>query len=109
MNAEDYQTALQIDPTLPDTASVGYGNAAAMPPADPALLREAAFVGPPAKSYVFRGVTAIDRQPAHHCLTAANHYAAAAGSDDGTLGVRRKVITSDSHPRVLDSPGRTRQ
>ncbi len=98
MNAEDYQAALQIDPTLPDPASVGYSNAAAMPPADPALLREEAFVGPPAKSYVFRGVTALDRERAHYCLTAAIYYEAASESDDGMRGVAQTVINRVRHP-----------
>src|SRR3546814_6222525 len=95
MNAEDYQSALQIDPTLPDPASVGYGNAAAMPPADPALLREEAFVGPPAKPYVFRGVTALDRERAHYCLTAAIYYEAASETDDG--------MRSEEHTSELQS------
>src|SRR3546814_18629145 len=92
MNAEDMRAGLRTDPSLPDPASDGYGNAAAMPPADPALLREEAFVGPPAKSYVFRGVTALDRERAHYCLTAAIYYEAASESDDGMRGVAQTVI-----------------
>ena len=98
MNAEDYAAALRIDPTLPDPASVGYSNAAAMPPADPALLREEAFVGPPAKPYVFRGVTALDRERAHYCLTAAIYYEAASETDDGMRGVAQTVINRVRHP-----------
>ncbi len=98
MNAEDYQDALKIDPTLPDPASVGYADAAAAPPADPALLREEAFVGPPAKSYVFRGVTALDRERAHYCLTAAIYYEAASETDDGMRGVAQTVINRVRHP-----------
>src|SRR3546814_13795933 len=92
MKAIYFRTALKIAPTLPDPASVGYGNAAAMPPADPALLREEAFVGPPAKPYVFRGVTALDRERAHYCLTAAIYYEAASETDDGMRGVAQTVI-----------------
>ena len=98
MNAEDYQAALKIDPTLPDPASVGYSDAAALPPADPALLRDEAFVGPPAKSYVFRGVTALDRERAHYCLTSAIYYEAASETDDGMRGVAQTVINRVRHP-----------
>ncbi len=98
MTAADYQAALKIDPTLPDPASVGYGDAAALPPADPALLRDEAFVGPPAKSYVFKGVTALDRERAHYCLTAAIYYEAASETDDGMRGVAQTVINRVRHP-----------
>lgn len=98
MNADDYADALRIDPTLPDPNSVGYGDAAALPPADPALLREEAFVGPPAKPYAFRGVTALDRERAHYCLTAAIYYEAASESDDGMRGVAQTVINRVRHP-----------
>src|SRR3546814_12030776 len=69
-----------------------------MPPADPALLREEAFVGPPAKPYVFRGVTALDRERAHYCLTAAIYYEAASETDDGMRGVAQTVINRVRHP-----------
>jgi len=98
MNAEDYADALKIDPTLPNPDSVGYGDAAASPPADPAMLRDEAFVGPPAKSYVFRGVTALDRERAHYCLTAAIYYEAASETDDGMRGVAQTVINRVRHP-----------
>lgn len=98
MNAEDYQAALKIDPSLPDPASVGYSDATALPPADPALLREEAFVGPAAKPYVFRGVTALDRERAHYCLTAALYYEAASETDDGMRGVAQTVINRVRHP-----------
>ncbi|WP_447932000.1 cell wall hydrolase [Sphingopyxis fribergensis] len=98
MNAEDYADALKIDPTLPNPDSVGYGDAAALPPADPALMRDEAFVGPPAKSYVFRGVTALDRERAHYCLTAAIYYEAASETDDGMRGVAQTVINRVRHP-----------
>ncbi|MGR4892936.1 cell wall hydrolase [Sphingopyxis sp. LARHCG72] len=98
MNAEDYEAALKIDPTLPNPDSVGYGDAAALPPADPALLREEAFVGPPAKPYVFRGVTALDSERAHYCLTAAIYYEAASETDDGMRGVAQTVINRVRHP-----------
>lgn len=98
MNAADYEAALKIDPTLPDPDSVDYGNAAALPPADPALLREEAFVGPPAKPYIFRGLTALDRERAHYCLTAAIYYEAASETDDGMRGVAQTVINRVRHP-----------
>jgi len=98
MNAEDYEDALKIDPTLPDPASIGFGDAAALPPTDPALLRDEAFVGPPAKPYVFRGVTALDRERAHYCLTAAIYYEAASETDDGMRGVAQTVINRVRHP-----------
>ncbi|KTE10100.1 cell wall hydrolase [Sphingopyxis sp. H115] len=98
MNAEDYEAALKIDPTLPDPASVDYGDATAMPPDDPALLREEAFVGPPAKPYIFRGLTALDRERAHYCLTAAIYYEAASETDDGMRGVAQTVINRVRHP-----------
>ena len=98
MNAEDYAAALKIDPTLPDPNSVDYGDAAALPPADPALLRDEAFVGPPAKSYAFRGVTALDRERAHYCLTAAIYYEAASETDDGMRGVAQTILNRVRHP-----------
>ena len=98
MNAEDYEEALKLDPTLPDPASVDYGDATAMPPADPMKLQQEAFVGPPAKSYVFRGVTAVDRERAHYCLTAAIYYEAASESDDGMRGVAQTIINRTRHP-----------
>lgn len=98
MNAEDYEHALQIDSTLPDPASIGFADAAAEPPVDPATLRDEAFVGPPAKSYAFRGVTALDRERAHYCLTAAVYYEAASESDDGMRGVAQTVLNRVRHP-----------
>ena len=98
MNAEDYEAALKIDPTLPDPTSVGFGDAATLPPVDPALLRDEAFVGPPAKAYLFRGVTALDRERAHYCLTAAIYYEAASETDDGMRGVAQTVINRVRHP-----------
>lgn len=98
MNAEDYELALKIDPTLPDPNSVGYADATALPPIDPAALREEAFVGPPAKSYVFRGVTALDRERAHYCLTAAIYYEAASETDDGMRGVAQVIVNRTRHP-----------
>ncbi|MGV3730800.1 MAG: cell wall hydrolase [Sphingopyxis sp.] len=98
MTAEDYAAALKIDPTLPDPNSVGYSDATALPPTDPALLREEAFAGPPAKPYVFRGLTALDRERAHYCLTAAIYYEAASESDDGMRGVAQTIINRVRHP-----------
>lgn len=98
MNAGSYADALKIDPSLPDPASVGYTGAAAQPPVDPAALQQEAFVGPPAKSYAFRGVTALDRERAHYCLTAALYYEAASESDDGMRGVAQVVLNRVRHP-----------
>lgn len=98
MNSESYADALKIDPSLPDPASVGYIDAAAQPPADPARLRQEAFVGPAALSYDFRGVTALDRERAHYCLTAAIYYEAASESDDGMRGVAQTVLNRVRHP-----------
>ncbi len=98
MNSDSYADALKIDPTLPDPSSVGYADATALPPADPAQLRDEAFVGPAAKSYVFRGVTALDRERAHYCLTSALYYEAASESDDGMRGVAQTVLNRVRHP-----------
>lgn len=103
MTADSYADALKIDPTLPDPASVGYADAAAQPPATPAKLREEAFAGPPAKSYAFRGVTALDRERAHYCLTAALYYEAASESDDGMRGVAQVVLNRVRHPSFPNS------
>ena len=92
MNADSYADALKIDPTLPDPGSVGFADATALPPVDPATLRDEAFVGPPAKSYAFRGLTALDRERAHYCLTAAIYYEAASETDDGMRGVAQVII-----------------
>lgn len=98
MNAEGYEEALKIDPTLPDPDSIGFADAAALPPVDPAMLRDEAFAGPPATSYAFRGVTALDRERAHYCLTAAIYYEAASESDDGMRGVAQTVLNRVRHP-----------
>ncbi|ALC10990.1 cell wall hydrolase [Sphingopyxis sp. 113P3] len=98
MNAGSYADALKIDPTLPDPASIGYADATGQPPVDPAALREEAFIGPTAKTYVFRGVTALDRERAHYCLTAAIYYEAASESDDGMRGVAQVVLNRVRHP-----------
>lgn len=98
MNSDTYADALKIDPTLPDPDSVGYADAAAQAPATPAQLQQEAFAGPPAKSYAFRGVTAIDRERAHYCLTAAIYYEAASESDDGMRGVAQVIVNRARHP-----------
>lgn len=98
LSADNYDEALKLDPTLPDPRSVGFDDATAQPPADPALLREEAFVGPPAKSYAFRGVTATDRERAHYCLTAVVYYEAASETDDGMRGVAQTVLNRVRHP-----------
>jgi hypothetical protein len=98
MNSDSYEDALKIDPTLPDPASVGYADATALPPASPAELQQEAFVGPPAKPYVFRGLTALDRERAHYCLTSALYYEAASESDDGMLGVAQVIVNRARHP-----------
>jgi hypothetical protein len=98
MTAGSYADARVIDPSLPDPASIGYADASGQPPVDPATLQQEAFVGPPAKSYVFRGVTALDRERAHYCLTAALYYEAASESDDGMRGVAQVVLNRVRHP-----------
>lgn len=98
MNAGDYEDALKLDPTLPDPGSVGWADATATPGVDPATLRQEAFVGPPAKPYVFRGVTALDRERAHYCLTSAIYYEAASESDDGMRGVAQVIVNRARHP-----------
>lgn len=103
MNADSYADALKIDPTLPDPGTIGFEDATALPPVDPALLRDEAFVGPPAKSYVFRGATATDRERAHYCLTAAIYYEAASESDDGMRGVAQTVLNRVRHPSFPNS------
>src|SRR3546814_15910519 len=97
MNAGSYADARVIDPTLPDPRSVDFADASAQPPVDPATLRDEAFVGPPAKPYVFRGATALDRERAHYCLTAALYYEAASESDDGMRGVAQVVLNRVRH------------
>src|SRR3546814_12169594 len=92
-----------IDPTLPDPRSVDFADASAQPPVDPATLRDEAFVGPPAKPYVFRGATALDRERAHYCLTAALYYEAASESDDGMRGVAQVVLNRVRHPSFPNS------
>ncbi|MBA3940340.1 MAG: cell wall hydrolase [Sphingopyxis sp.] len=103
MNSGSYTDALKIDPTLPDPGSVGYADATALPPTDPATLRDEALVGPPAKSYAFRGLTALDRERAHYCLTAAIYYEAASESDDGMRGVAQTVLNRVRHPSFPNS------
>ncbi|MGV7119464.1 cell wall hydrolase [Sphingopyxis sp. 550A] len=98
MNSDSYEDALKIDPTLPDPASVGYADATALPPASPTELQQEAFVGPPAKPYVFRGLTALDRERAHYCLTSALYYEAASESDDGMRGVAQVIVNRARHP-----------
>ncbi|MDZ3830490.1 MAG: cell wall hydrolase [Sphingopyxis sp.] len=103
MNADDYDAALKLDPTLPDPRSVDFSDATALPPTDPAALRDEAFVGPPAKSYAFRGATALDRERAHYCLTAAIYYEAASETDDGMRGVAQTVLNRVRHPSFPNS------
>lgn len=98
MNADTYEDALKIDPTLPDPDSVGYADATALAPATPAQLQQEAFVGPPAKPYAFRGLTALDRERAHYCLTSAIYYEAASESDDGMRGVAQVIVNRARHP-----------
>ena len=98
MNSGSYADALKIDPTLPNPDSVDWADAAGTPPADPQALREEAFAGPPAKPYAFKGLTALDRERAHYCLTAAIYYEAASESDDGMRGVAQTIINRVRHP-----------
>lgn len=103
MNSDSYEDALKIDPTLPDPASVGYADATALPPAPPAQLQQEALTGPAATPYMFRGLTALDRERAHYCLTAAIYYEAASESDDGMRGVAQTVLNRVRHPSFPNS------
>ncbi|SNS67025.1 cell wall hydrolase [Sphingopyxis indica] len=103
MNSESYADALKIDPSLPDPRSIDYADATALPPVDPAALRDEAFVGPPAKPYVFRGASATDRERAHYCLTAAVYYEAGSETDAGMRGVAQTVLNRVRHPSFPNS------
>lgn len=83
---------------LPDPMLVPALATAAATPLDAANLRLAAYVGPAARPYVFRGVTATDTARAHYCLTAALYYEAASESDDGMRGVAQVVLNRVRHP-----------
>ncbi|MBL9069391.1 MAG: cell wall hydrolase [Sphingopyxis sp.] len=98
MNADTYEDALKIDPTLPNPDSVGYADATANAPLTAAQLQQEALVGPPATPYVFRGLTALDRERAHYCLTSAIYYEAASESDDGMRGVAQVIVNRARHP-----------
>ena len=98
MNAQGYDAALALDPTLPSPDSIDWADAAALPDTDLGRLREESYVGPPAKSHAFRGVTPLDRQRAHYCLTAAIYYEAASETDDGMRGVAQTVLNRVRHP-----------
>ncbi len=98
LNADDFDSALALDPTLPDPASIGWDDAAAAPLVPPDRLRDEVFVGPPAKSMPLRGATETDRSRAHYCLTAAVYYEAASETDDGMRGVAQTVINRVHHP-----------
>ncbi|WP_052071834.1 cell wall hydrolase [Sphingopyxis sp. MWB1] len=103
MNSATYSDALKLDPSLPDPRSVDFSEASGEPPVDPGSLRDQAFVGPPAKSYAFRGATALDRERAHYCLTAAIYYEAASETDDGMRGVAQTVLNRVRHPSFPNS------
>lgn len=103
MNSGSYSDALKLDPSLPDPRSVDLADAADQPPIDPDSLRDQAFVGPPAKSYAFRGATALDRERAHYCLTAAIYYEAASETTDGMRGVAQTVLNRVRHPSFPNS------
>lgn len=101
VNAGDFDAARALDPSLPDPTllqQIGQVDASAPPPADPATLRMEAYVGPPARRHVFRGLTATDTARAHYCLTAALYYEAASESDDGMRGVAQVVLNRVRHP-----------
>src|SRR3546814_15827062 len=92
-----------IDPPLPDPRIIACADATALPPVDPAALRDEAFVGPPAKPYVFRGASATDRERAHYCLTAAVYYEAGSETDAGMRGLAQTVLNRVSHPSFPNS------
>lgn len=93
LTADDYATARQIDPSLPDPFALPSDTVV-----DPSRMREEAFVGPAAKPYRFVGASAQDRSRALYCLTAAIYYEAASESDDGQRGVAQVVLNRVRHP-----------
>ncbi len=102
VNATDFSAARAIDASLPDPTvleQIGQVDATlAAPETDIATVRSEAFTGPPARRYVFRGLTSTDTSRAHYCLTAALYYEAASESDDGMRGVAQVVLNRVRHP-----------
>jgi hypothetical protein len=102
VNATDFAAAQAIDPSLPDPTGMQtlgeVDTSVPPPPVDAAALRLEAYAGPPARRYVFRGLTAQDTARAHYCLTAALYYEAASESDDGMRGVAQVILNRVRHP-----------
>jgi hypothetical protein len=104
VNANDFQSAQAIDPSLPDPTmlqQLGQVDATLPPPPgspDVAAMRLESYAGPAARRYVFRGATSTDTARAHYCLTAALYYEAASESDDGMRGVAQVVLNRVRHP-----------
>ncbi len=100
VNAEDFEAARMIDQELPDPLALpALGEAKpGQPFANPAALRQEAYVGPAAQRHIFRGRTSTDTARAHYCLTAVLYYEAASESDDGMRGVAQVVLNRVRHP-----------
>ncbi len=95
-DAASYEAALALDPSLPRPDAITLAGAAATPAA--LQLAEAAYVGPAARPYVFKGATPLDASRAQYCLTAAIYYEAASETDNGMRGVAQTVLNRVRHP-----------
>lgn len=99
--AQSYEAALRLDPSLPRPDSITLAGAAATPAAFE--LREEAYVGPAARPFAFKGATALDGERAQYCLTAAIYYEAASETDNGMRGVAQTVLNRVRHPSFPNS------
>ena len=95
-DAQSTEAALALDPTLPRADAITLAGAAATPAA--LQLQEAAYVGPAARPFAFKGATALDASRAQYCLTAAIYYEAASETDNGMRGVAQTVLNRVRHP-----------
>lgn len=100
-DAASTEAALALDPTLPRPDAVTLAGAAATPTS--LQLQEAAYVGPAARPYVFKGATPLDASRAQYCLTAAIYYEAASETDNGMRGVAQTVLNRVRHPSFPNS------
>lgn len=99
--AQSYEAALRLDPSLPRPDSVGL--AGAVPAPATLELREEAYVGPAARPYAFKGATPLDGARAQYCLSAAIYYEAASETDNGMRGVAQTVLNRVRHPSFPNS------
>ena len=100
-DAASYEAALALDPSLPRPDAVTLAGAAATPTS--LQLAEAAYVGPAARPYVFKGATPLDASRAQYCLAAAIYYEAASETDNGMRGVAQTVLNRVRHPSFPNS------